>query len=120
MAGPWGAVFSFLLVAAVAIGGLAVLARVFRVRARVSSPLARRPYECGEDPEGVAWIQFHPRYYVIALFFVLFDVEAVFFFPWGVAVGRLGGAGLMAMLTFVGILMLGWWYALRKGALKWQ
>ena len=77
-------------------------------------------YECGEAPAGMAWVRFHARYYAIALFFVLFDIEAAFLFPWGLAARELGPAGLVAVFSFVGVLMLGWVWALRKGALRWQ
>ena len=57
---------------------------------------------------------------VVALLFVLFDVEAVFLFPWALNIRALGEVALVDMFIFVGILLLGWLYALRKGALKWQ
>lgn len=95
-------------------------ARFLRVRAVDDSPLKRRPYECGEEPVGPAWMQFHARYYLVALFFVLFDLEAVFLFPWGATLRSLGSEALAAMLAFLAVLMLGWLYGLRKGALKWQ
>jgi len=99
---------------------LLVVARLVRVRARVGSPLKDRPYECGEEPEGMAWMQFHARYYLMALFFVLFDVEAVFLFPWSTVLRALGPEALVLVIAFVLVLMLGWLYGLRKGALRWQ
>ena len=69
---------------------------------------------------GAAWMQFHARYYVVALVFVLFDVEAVFLFPWALEARELGVAALIAVVSFVGVLMLGWAYGLRKDALKWE
>lgn len=77
-------------------------------------------YECGEEPEGPAWLKFHPRYYVVALIFVLFDVEAVFLFAWALVIRDLGWMAIADMFVFVGILLLGWLYALKKGALQWQ
>jgi len=68
----------------------------------------------------VAWIRFHPRYYVVALLFVLFDVEAAFLLPWALNLESFGTVALIDMGVFLGILLLGWLYALRKGALKWQ
>ncbi|MGC4064559.1 MAG: NADH-quinone oxidoreductase subunit A [Polyangiaceae bacterium] len=62
----------------------------------------------------------HPRYYVVALIFVLFDVEAVFLFAWALVIDELGLFAIFDMFVFVGILLLGWLYALKKGALKWQ
>ena len=99
---------------------LLLAGRLLRVRARASSVLKDRPYECGEEPVGMAWMQFHARYYLVALFFVLFDVEAVFLFPWSTVIRSLGPASLVAVITFVLVLMLGWLYGMRKGALKWQ
>ncbi|MCA9592331.1 MAG: NADH-quinone oxidoreductase subunit A [Myxococcales bacterium] len=116
----WQSALSFLLLSAVVGVSMLVIARVLRVRAQKESPLKRQTYECGEEPEGLAWIRFHPRYYVVALVFVLFDVEAVFLFPWAVSLRGLGMLAIVDMLVFVGILLLGWVYALRKGALKWQ
>jgi NADH:ubiquinone oxidoreductase subunit 3 (subunit A) len=116
----WANALSFLVLSAVVGVSMLVIASVLRVRAKKDSPLKRQTYECGEEPEGLAWIQFHPRYYVVALVFVLFDVEAVFLFPWAVSLRGLGMLAVVDMLVFVGILLLGWVYALRKGALKWQ
>jgi NADH-quinone oxidoreductase subunit A len=118
----WGAgaaLLAFLLISTVAVGSLLVGARVLRVRARTSSPLKRETYECGEAPQGMAWVRFHARYYVVALFFVLFDLEAALILPWGTIAREVGAPGLVAVGTFVGILMLGWGWAMRKGALEW-
>jgi len=116
----WAAALVFLGVSAAV--GIAMLigGRLLAVKAQRPAPLKRTTYECGEEPDGPAWIRFHPRYYVIALIFVLFDVEAVFLFPWALNIRALGEVALVDMLIFVGILLLGWLYALRKGALKWQ
>jgi NADH-quinone oxidoreductase subunit A len=114
------AALGFLAVTLAIIATLLVVGRLVRVRARTESPLKQRPYECGEEPAGMAWMQFHARYYLVALFFVLFDVEAVFLFPWSTAIRALGPGALTAMIVFVLVLMLGWLYGLRKDALKWQ
>lgn len=114
------AALGFLGVTLGIVASLFVVGRLVRVRARQTSPLKHRPYECGEEPEGMAWMQFHARYYLVALFFVLFDVEAVFLFPWSTATRALGGGALVAVIAFVLVLMLGWLYGLRKDALKWQ
>ncbi|MEZ4226243.1 MAG: NADH-quinone oxidoreductase subunit A [Polyangiaceae bacterium] len=116
----WQSALSFLVLSAVVGVSMLVGAWALRVKARRQSPLKRLTYECGEEPEGVAWIKFHPRYYVVALVFVLFDVEAAFLFPWAVSLRDVGALAIWEMLIFVGILLLGWVYALRKGALKWQ
>ena len=76
-------------------------------------------YECGVDPVGVGWSQSQIRYYVFALLFVMFDVEAVFIFPWAVRLEQLAVFGLVEMGVFVLILLLGLVYAWRKGVLRW-
>jgi NADH-quinone oxidoreductase subunit A len=76
-------------------------------------------YECGVDPVGVGWSQSQIRYYVFALLFVMFDVEAVFIFPWAVRLEQLAVFGLVEMGVFVLILALGLLYAWRKGVLRW-
>ncbi len=116
----WQAVLAFLTVSAAMAAGMIMAGRLLQVRARAASPLKRRPYECGEEPVGTGWMQFHARYYLVALFFVLFDVEAVFLFPWSVVVRTLGGEGTAAIVAFVAVLMLGWLYGVRKDAFRWQ
>ncbi len=76
-------------------------------------------YECGVDPVGVGWSQSQIRYYVFALLFVMFDVEAVFIFPWAIRLEELAVFGLVEMGIFVVILALGLLYAWRKGVLRW-
>jgi NADH-quinone oxidoreductase subunit A len=95
-------------------------AAVLRVRARTVTPARLDSYECGEEVDGSAWIRFHPRYYIVALVFVLFDVEAAFLFPWAVSLEGAGWIALVDMFVFLGILLLGWAYAVKKEAIKWQ
>jgi NADH-quinone oxidoreductase subunit A len=76
-------------------------------------------YESGVDPVGSMWSQSQIRYYIFALLFVMFDVEAVFIFPWATQVEAFGGFGLVEMFVFIGILLLGLVYAWRKGVLRW-
>jgi len=86
-------------------------------------------YESGEEPIGNAWVQFNPRFYVVALIFIIFDVELAFLFPWATVFGRrelieaTGGAwgwfALTEMFIFIGILVLGLAYAWAKGHLDW-
>jgi NADH-quinone oxidoreductase subunit A len=77
------------------------------------------PYESGVDPVGDGWSQSQIRYYVFALLFVLFDVEAVFIFPWATQLERYAGFGLVEMGVFIGVLLLGLVYAWKKGVLRW-
>ena len=93
---------------------------VLRVRAKVIPPTQTLTYECGEEPDGPAWIRFHPRYYVVALVFVVFDVEAAFLLPWALNIKSGGLMVMVEMFVFLGVLMAGWLYAVRKGALSWQ
>ena len=76
-------------------------------------------YECGVDPVGAGWSQSHIRYYIFALLFVMFDVEAVFIFPWALGLETYDVFGLVEMGIFVVILLLGLVYAWRKGVLRW-
>ena len=76
-------------------------------------------YESGVDPVGIGWLQSQIRYYVFALLFVIFDVEAVFIFPWATRLEVYGGFGLIEMGVFVFVLLLGLVYAWRKGVLRW-
>lgn len=89
--------------------------------ARPSHPSDRKSstYECGELPVGTSWIQFNVRYYLFALIFVIFDVEVVFLFPWAVVFKQLGLFAFVEMVIFIGILVVGFIYAWRKGILKW-
>lgn len=89
------------------------------LRPRNPYPAKGVPYECAEDPIGNAWFQFNNRFYIFALIFVIFDVEAVFLFPWAVAFGQLGLYALVEMVIFILILFFGLFYAWRKGVLKW-
>jgi NADH-quinone oxidoreductase subunit A len=88
---------------------------------RPSRPQAQKyiSYESGVDPVGDMWSQSQVRYYIFALLFVMFDVEAVFIFPWATRVELYGVFGLIEMLIFIGILLLGLVYAWRKGVLRW-
>ncbi len=97
--------------------GLLGLGRIFRpVRPQEQKYLV---YESGVDPVGTGWSQSQIRYYIYALLFVMFDVEAVFIFPWATQLEVYGTFGLIEMLIFVGILALGLLYAWRKKVLQW-
>lgn len=76
-------------------------------------------YESGVDPVGSMWSQSQVRYYIYALLFVMFDVEAVFIFPWATRLEAYGLFGLIEMFIFIFVLLLGLVYAWRKGVLKW-
>lgn len=77
-------------------------------------------YECGAEPVGDAWVRFPVGFYLVALVFIIFDALAVFLFPWALTLRSLGTWGVMAMLMFLSILLLGWIYAYREGILEWK
>jgi NADH-quinone oxidoreductase subunit A len=78
------------------------------------------PYESGSPLFSDARIQFPIRYYIIAMLFVIFDIEVIFMIPWAVRYQSLGLLGLIEMGVFIGILLAGFWYAWKKGALEWD
>lgn len=78
------------------------------------------PFECGIESHGNARIPFSVKYFLVAILFVLFDVEVIFMYPWAVNFKSLGLVGFVEMLTFMGFLLVGFVYIIRKGALKWE
>jgi NADH-quinone oxidoreductase subunit A len=103
--------------AIVLVGGTLSLSRLVRPRNPNREKL--EAYESGVDPVGTVWSQSQIRYYLFALLFVMFDVEAVFLFPWALRLEAFGVFGLIEMAVFVVILLLGLLYAWRKGVLRW-
>ena len=77
-------------------------------------------FECGIEPQGNARIPFSIKYFLVAILFVLFDVEVIFMYPWAVNFKTLGVQGLLEMLLFMALLLTGFFYIIRKGALKWE
>ncbi len=77
-------------------------------------------FECGIDAQGNARLPFSIKYFLTAILFVLFDVEVIFMYPWATNFKALGTDGFMAMLLFMGLLLLGFIYIIKKGALKWE
>ncbi len=77
-------------------------------------------FECGLESIGNARLPFSVKYFLVAILFVLFDVEVIFFYPWAVNFRELGDAGFVKMLVFIVPLLLGYFYILKKGALKWE
>lgn len=103
--------------------GVALLA-IALVLQMIVSPKRKTPeklstYECGEDPEGLAWVQFNIRFYIVALVFVIFEVEVIFMFPWAVVYKELGLFAFVEMMIFLAILAVGLAYVWRKGDLEW-
>lgn len=87
---------------------------------RTYNPQKGEAYECGIPTRGRSWMQFKAGYYLFAILFLMFDVETVFLFPWAVVVRDMGLDGLLSVLFFLLILVLGLAYAWRKGALEWK
>ncbi len=111
--------FTGFLLVAVALGYI-LIAIPRSLAPREPSDAKARAYECGEVPVGEPWVRFHVGYYIFALAFVVFDVEAVLLFPWAVVLHKLGLVGLIQMGIFIAVLLLGLVYAWRKGVLEWS
>jgi len=78
------------------------------------------PYECGFEAFEDARMKFDVRYYLVAILFILFDLETAFFFPWAVAMRDLGWVGFVTMMVFIAEFAVGFWYIWKKGALNWE
>lgn len=106
------------LTAIVLVAAALTIARL--VSPRSFNPQKAEAYECGIPTRGGSWMQFKVGYYLFAILFLMFDVETVFLFAWAVVVQDLGIYGLVSVLFFLLILVLGLAYAWRKGALEWK
>jgi NADH-quinone oxidoreductase subunit A len=108
-----------LVVLATGLAGLVILIGTFFGPRR---PSARKsmPYESGMRPIGPGTRRMPVRFYLVAVLFILFDIEIVFFMPWAVVYKKLGWFGLVEMLIFILILLVGYFYAWKKGALEWE
>ena len=114
----------FTLLVVVILTAIALVAVALGI-ANAISPRSFHPqkgeaYECGIPTRGKSWMQFKVGYYLFAILFLMFDVETVFLFPWAVVVQDLGVYGLVSIIFFLVILVLGLAYAWRKGALEWK
>lgn len=114
----------FTLLIVVILTAIALVAIALGI-ARTISPRSYNPqkgeaYECGIPTRGKSWMQFKVGYYLFAILFLMFDVETVFLFPWAVVVQDLGVYGLVSIIFFLVILVLGLAYAWKKGALEWK
>jgi NADH-quinone oxidoreductase subunit A len=108
----------FAIVASLLVAGTLQLSRLVRPNHPNAQKLST--YESGIDPIGHGWSQSNVRYYIFALLFVVFDVEAVFLFPWAIVFKSLGTAAFVEMVIFIGILALALLYAVKKKVLDWQ
>lgn len=116
--------YTAVLVATIAGTGMVLASFILSllVSPRARSALKDIPYECGIEPVGDHWSQMHFRYYVFAILFLIFDVEAVFLFPWAVVFlsPEIGSVIFYEMLIFLGVLFFGIIYGWRKGVLQWR
>jgi NADH-quinone oxidoreductase subunit A len=108
-------VFGFAAAVAGALLGLPALLAPRRL-----TPVKAEPFECGKDPLGVSEGRFAIKFSTVAIFFILFDIELLFIWPWAMLYRSLGWFGFVEMLVFLGILMLGFLYIWRKGGLEWE
>jgi NADH-quinone oxidoreductase subunit A len=100
--------------------GVVSLAAAWLLRPSRPDAVKLQNYECGAEPIGSAWVQFPVGFYLVALIFIVFDVLAVFLFPWALVLRAAGLAAFWVMAGFVGIIGLGWLYAYREGILEWK
>ena len=107
-----------LVLAGVVAGGFLLLASILGPKR--PSPAKAEPFECGEVPYQLPSGRLSVKFYLVAMLFILFDVELVFLFPWAVVYRTLGWTAFLEMALFLGIVAVGFVYAWRKGALEWQ
>jgi NADH-quinone oxidoreductase subunit A len=121
--GEYVTVAAFLALGALLVLGGMAASRL--LRPDKPDPIKAETYECGIDPVGGGWSQTQIRYFIFALLFLIFDIEAIFIFPWAIRLEDFAGAGLgtlvlVEMVVFIGVLVLGLVYAIRKGVLRWE
>src|SRR5205814_2787092 len=118
MLSDWAPILMFLVLVA----GFAVVSVVgsLILGMRKPSPEKLTPYECGMQPVGTARDRFSVKFYLVAMLFLLFDIEAVFLFPWAVVYRELRLFGFFEMLLFIAVILAGYIYAWKKGALEWE
>ncbi len=100
--------------------GLLTLLVSYFVQPRYPEPEKLSTYECGAEPFSDARMPFPVRYYIFAMLFVIFDIEVIFLYPWAVVFTKIGVIGLVEMLIFIGLFVVAYVYAWRKGALEWD
>ncbi len=100
--------------------GAAAMAAGFVMAPRRPDSEKTSPYECGFEAFEDARMKFNVRYYLIAILFIIFDLEIAFLFPWAVVLRDIGMFGFLAMVLFLGILVIGFIYEWKKGALRWE
>jgi len=109
-----------IFIAATAAFGLVTLIISYYVQPRLSQKEKLEAYECGADPISDARMPFPVRYYIIAMLFVIFDIEVIFLYPWAVVFPKVKFVGFIEMLIFIALFVAGYVYAWKKGALEWD
>jgi NADH-quinone oxidoreductase subunit A len=100
--------------------GMATLLLSYLVQPKYPEPEKLTTYECGSEPFSDARMPFPVRYYIFAMLFVIFDIEVIFLYPWAVVFTKIELIGLIEMLVFIGLFLVAYVYAWRKGALEWD
>ena len=100
--------------------GLVTLALSYLLQPKYPEPEKLSVYECGSEPFSDSRMPFPVRYYVIAMLFVIFDIEVIFLYPWAITFNQLGVIGFIEMMIFIGLFVVAYVYAWRKGALEWD
>ncbi len=100
--------------------GLIIITLGWLIAVRRPDPEKLSSYECGFNPFEDARLPFDVRYYLVAILFIIFDLETAFFFPWAVSLRTIGLFGLISMLIFLGLLVIGFIFEWKKGALEWE
>ena len=113
----FGMVLVFLALAVVTVALMLLLGKLFAPKK--PSAVKGEPYECGELPIGSSWVQFNIRFYVVALIFLIFDVEVALLYPWAVVFQRLGWLAFVEAFVFIVILLAGLAYLWKEGDLEW-
>jgi NADH-quinone oxidoreductase subunit A len=114
----FGRILIFFLIGAIFVAGGLIVAWLLRPKRPYPGKLLS--YECGEDAVGDSWVRFNIRFYVVALIFLIFDVEIVFLFPWALVYKQLGMFAFIEMMVFLAILLVGFAYVWAKGDLEWD
>jgi NADH-quinone oxidoreductase subunit A len=113
--------FPILLFLGIAVGlAIVIIIASFIVARQAPDSEKLSPYECGFEPFDDARAKFDVRYYLVAILFIIFDLEVAFLFPWSVSLGHLGVFGFWSMIVFLAVLTIGFVYEWKKGALEWE
>ena len=108
----------FLFISGVLSAGFILINYIFSPKK--PDPEKLSPYECGFEPFNDSRMQFDVRFYLVAILFIIFDLEIAFLFPWAISLGKIGLLGFISMMIFLAILTIGFIYEWKKGALDWE